>query len=154
MCLAGGARALSFPLPAAGDNLVGQIQYVMIREEETLMDIARRFDVGFNELVAANPGVDPWLPEKGTRVVVPTRFILPPRPWRGIVINLVEMRLYYFPEPKPGEPGVVVTYPVGIGREGWSTPLGEFSVVEKIARPSWTAPASIVAEMAAEGMTA
>jgi len=154
MCLAGGARALSFPLPATGDNLVGQIQYVMIREEETLMDIARRFDVGFNELVAANPDVDPWLPEKGARVLVPTRFILPPRPWRGIVINLVEMRLYYFPEPTPGEPGEVVTHPVGIGREGWSTPLGEFSVKEKIEHPSWTAPASIVAEMAAEGMTA
>lgn len=153
MCLAGAAKALTFPLPADGNNLVGRIQYAMIRQEETLMDIARRFDVGFNELVAANPGVDPWLPPVGTRVVVPTRFILPPRPWRGIVINLAEMRLYYFPEPGPGEPATVVTYPVGIGREGWSTPLGEFSVVEKIEHPSWTAPASVVAEMAAEGLT-
>ncbi len=152
MCLGGGAQALSFPLPAAGNNLVGQIQYTMIRQGETLMDIARRFDVGFNELVSANPAVDPWLPDTGTRVVVPTRFVLPSRPWRGIVINLVEMRLYYFPEPAPGQPGMVVTYPVGIGREGWSTPLGEFTVVEKIEHPSWTAPASIVAEMAAEGL--
>ena len=153
MFLAGEARALTFPLPEAGNSLVGKIQYVAARQEDTLLDIARRFDLGFNELVAANPGVDPWLPGEGTRLLVPTRFVLPPRPWRGIVINLVEMRLYYFPEPESGERGEVITYPVGIGREGWSTPLGEFSITDKILHPSWTAPASIIEEMVAEGLT-
>jgi len=152
MFLAGGAQALTFPLPEAGDNLVGRIQYVAASQEDTLLDIARRFNLGFNELVAANPDVDPWLPGEGTHILVPTRFVLPPRPWRGIVINLVEMRLYYFPEFEPGGRGEVITYPVGIGREGWSTPLGEFSITDKILHPSWTAPASIVAEMAAEGL--
>lgn len=146
-------RALTFPLPQAGNNLVGQIQYVPARQEDTLMDIARRFDVGYNELLAANPDVDPWLPGEGTRVLLPTAYILPPRPWQGIVINLVEMRLYYFPEPGPSEHGVVMTYPIGIGREGWSTPLGEFSIVDKIEGPSWTAPLSIIEERAAEGVT-
>lgn len=153
MFLAGEARALTFPLPETGNSLVGKVRYVTARQEDTLLDIARRFDLGFNELVAANPGVDPWLPGEGTSLLVPTRFVLPPRPWRGIVINLVEMRLYYFPEPEPDERGVVITYPVGIGREGWSTPLGEFSIVDKILHPSWTAPASIIEEMAAEGLT-
>ncbi len=152
MFLAGGARALTFPLPEAGNSLVGKVQYVAASQEDTLLDIARRFNLGFNELVAANPGIDPWLPGEGTRIMVPTRFVLPPRPWRGIVINLVEMRLYYFPESESGGRGVVITYPVGIGREGWSTPLGEFSIVDKILHPSWTAPASIVAEMEAEGL--
>jgi len=152
MFLTDGARALTFPLPEAGNSLVGKVQYVAASQEDTLLDIARRFGLGFNELVAANPDVDPWLPGEGTRVLVPTRFVLPPRPWRGIVINLVEMRLYYFPESELGGRGVVITYPVGIGREGWSTPLGEFSIVDKILRPSWTAPASIIEEMAAEGL--
>ncbi len=152
-CPAGNARALTFPLPKAGNNLVGQIQSVTARHEDTLLDFARRFDMGFNELVAANPAVDAWVPGEGTRVQIPSAFILPQPPWRGIVINLVEMRLYYFPTPKPGEHGVVMTYPIGIGREGWSTPLGEFSVVDKIKSPSWTAPISIVRERAAEGVT-
>ncbi|VAW93414.1 ErfK/YbiS/YcfS/YnhG family protein [hydrothermal vent metagenome] len=153
MFLAGETRALTFPLPEAGNSLVGKVQSVAARQEDTLLDIARRFNLGFNELVAANPGVDPWLPGEGTHIVVPTRFVLPPRPWRGIVINLVEMRLYYFPESEPGGREEVITYPVGIGREGWSTPLGEFSIKDKILHPSWTAPASIVAEMEAEGLT-
>ncbi len=156
MFLTDGARALTFPLPEAGNSLVGKVQYVTASQEDTLLDIARRFGLGFNELVAANPDVDPWLPGEGTRVLVPTRFVLPPRPWRGIVINLVEMRLYYFPESESESESdgrrVVITYPVGIGREGWSTPLGEFSIVDKILRPSWTAPASIIEEMAAEGL--
>ena len=152
-CLPGEVRALTFPLPQGGNTLVGRIQYVTSREEDTLLDIARRYDVGYNEMLAANPGVDPWLPGEGTRVRVPTRFILPPRPWQGIIVNLVEMRLYYFPEHGPAEPGTVVTYPIGIGREGWSTPVGEFSLVDKIEKPSWTAPLSIVEEMATEGVS-
>lgn len=149
--LTGQSLAQVFPLPDDGNSLVGRVQYVTTRHEDTLLDIARRFDVGFSELVAANPGVDAWLPGEGTTVLVPTAYILPPRPWQGVVVNLAEMRLYYFPEHEAGEHGEVMTFPIGIGREGWSTPLGTFSVVEKIEKPSWTMPLSIADEMAAEG---
>ncbi len=79
----GPAWAAEFPLPPAGSNMVGQIQVVLARHQDTLLDIARHYDVGYNEIRAANPGVDPWLPGAGTRVVIPTQYILPSVPWKG-----------------------------------------------------------------------
>lgn len=137
------ANAAVYPLPSDGSRLIGQTQVVVSREADTLLDIARRFDVGYNEITAANPDVDPWLPGEGTEVIVPSRFLLPAPPWKGIVVNLAEMRLYYFPPAEKDRLRQVLTHPIGIGREGWETPLGEFKVIEKIAGPSWTMPAEM-----------
>jgi len=145
------AAAATYPLPPPGDAVVGRLQWVAAGAQDTLPDIARRYDVGYDELRELNPGVDPWLPGTGTRVVLPTRFILPPGPRRGIVLNVPEMRLYYFPPARPGQAREVITYPVGIGREGWQTPVGETRVVARIPHPAWYPPASIRDEHSAEG---
>jgi len=147
------ARAAEYELPPEPTSVVGHVQRVVARYEDTLADLARRYDLGYEEIVAANPGVDPWLPGAGTRIVVPTQYVLPDAPRSGIVLNLPEMRLYYYPIPKPGQPALLVTYPVGIGREGWSTPLGLTQVVSKVVRPTWYPPASIRQEHTQDGDT-
>ena len=111
-------------------------------------DIARRFNVGYEEMVRANPGVDPWLPGVGREVVVPTRFILPNAARKGIVINLAAMRLWYFEPRKAGEPQVVHTDPIGIGRVGWATPLGTTKVSRKKKDPTWRPSAAVRKEHA------
>lgn len=136
------ANALTFKLPPPGDDMVGHIHVVVATRQDTLPDIARRYDVGYDEIRAANPGVDVWLPGAGTRVVVPTRYILP-KPWKGIIVNLAALRLFYFPKQTANQPGEVLTFPVGIGRGGWATPLGITHVVDRIVNPSWTPPPSI-----------
>jgi len=150
LCLALGATqtmALSFPLPATGDDLIGQVEQIHSRYEDTLSDIAREHDLGFTELTDANPNVDPWLPGEGTPITLPKRFILPPGPREGVVINLAELRLYYFPK---GEQRVI-THPLGIGREGWNTPTGRGRIISKRANPAWRPPRSIREEHAAKG---
>jgi len=137
-----------FPLPPPGDDIVGEIQVVIAGPEDTLHDIARHFDLGYNEITAANPGVDPWLPGEGTAVVVPTQFVLPPGPRQGIVVNIAAMRLFYFPEPAPGEQPIVVTHPIGVGRVGWPTPTGGTRIVSKVEKPTWYVPESIRREHA------
>lgn len=149
----------SLPLPAAmheftladTDGVIGEVQIVRARDEDTLSDIARRFNVGYEELVTANPDVDPWFPKEGTEVVLPTRFVLPDARRQGIVINLAAMRLFYFPQAKPGEPQRVITHPVGIGRVGWRTPEGKTRIVAKAANPAWIPTAAIRKEHAADG---
>lgn len=133
------------------DDVVGAVQVVRARDEDTLSDIARRFNVGYEEIVNANPGVDPWLPKAGTEVVIPTAFVLPDTKREGIVINLAAMRLFYFPETKPGEPQRVITHPVGIGRVGWRTPEGRTRIVSKAEAPTWTPTPAIRKEHAADG---
>ncbi|MEJ2393541.1 MAG: L,D-transpeptidase family protein [Candidatus Thiodiazotropha sp.] len=140
-------HAVTFDLPAPGDDVVGQTFTLNTRWEETFSDIARVYDIGYRQMVAANPKVDAWLPGEGTEVVIPQQYILPSGPRKGIVINLAELRLYYYPEDRP----VVVTYPIGIGREGWSTPTGETVVIGKKEGPSWTVPASILKEHEEDG---
>lgn len=124
-------------------DVVGQVQVVIIGEHDTLSDVARRFNVGYDEIVRANPGVDPWLPGVGREVVVPTQFVLPAAERKGIVVNLAAMRLFYFPTPKKGEPQVVYTHPIGIGKVGWSTPEGTTKVTGKEKDPVWRPTASI-----------
>ena len=141
------ALAAEFSLPAPGSNMVGQLQVVIARHQDTLLDIARHYDVGYNEIRAANPGVDPWLPGAGTRVLVPTQYILPPKPWTGIIINVPERRLFYFP---PGQ-NVVYTYPVGIFRPKWPNPLGSTRIIAKVKNPTWTVPKNIQEEHAKVG---
>ncbi|MCQ4270122.1 L,D-transpeptidase family protein [Pseudomonas kuykendallii] len=147
LSVAGSASALELPLPPPGEDVVGQIQVVTAKYEDTFADVGEANDLGYLEMVAANPGVDPWLPGAGTEIILPTRFILPPGPREGIVINLAEYRMYYYPK---GE-NVVHTYPLGIGREGWGSPITLTKVTAKTANPAWYPPASIRAEHAAEG---
>lgn len=142
----GSASAAVFVLED-GQDLIGGVFTERTRHEDTLSDVARRRDLGYDEIVAANPEVDPWLPGEGTRVVVPSFFILPPGPRKGLVINLPELRLYYYP--KGGNK--VITYPLGIGREGWGTPTGETRITRKKANPAWIPPESIRLEHEAQG---
>lgn len=139
-----------FVIDPEGD-VVGEIQVIRARYEDTFVDIARAYDLGYDELEQANPGVDPWLPGAGTRIVLPTQFILPDAPREGIVLNIGAKRIFYFPKVAAGEPPVVVTHPVGIGREGWATPIGSTTVVSKVKDPVWTVPASIRKEHADAG---
>ncbi|MES9856195.1 MAG: L,D-transpeptidase family protein [Sedimenticola sp.] len=141
------ASALSFALPQAGDDLVGEVSEIQSRYEDTLSDIARENDLGYTEIVEANQTVDPWLPGEGTKVVLPKQFILPPGPRKGIVINLAELRLYYYPK---GEQRVI-THPLGIGREGWSTPTGRTRVTGKRHKPSWRPTPAILKEHEEKG---
>ena len=140
-----------FLLPSEGSDIVGHLQVATSRYEDTLSDIARRYDLGYEEIVAANPGIDPWLPGKGTQVVLPTQFVLPGGTREGLVLNLASMRLFYYPKPAPGEPAEVITHPVGIGREGWQTPQGTAFITRKISNPAWTVPESVRREHAKEG---
>jgi L,D-transpeptidase ErfK/SrfK len=149
--LGASASAATYPLPAEADAVIGEIQYVVTRYEDTLLDIGRRFGIGYEEIVNANPGVDAWVPGAGVRVTIPSRFILPDAPRDGIVVNLPEHRLYYFPKTKPGEPAVVQTYPVSVGKEDWTTPVGVTRIVDKRVRPTWYPPESVRAEHAAQG---
>jgi L,D-transpeptidase ErfK/SrfK len=140
-----------FPYDAKFTGVLGELQVTTSRYEDTIPDIARRFDLGFDEVANANPGVDPWLPGAGTRIVLPTQFVLPEAPHDGIVVNLAALRLYYFP--KPGKDGrrVVYTYPLGIGKVGWATPEGTTKIVSKRKDPYWTPPASVRKEHKEEG---
>lgn len=136
---------VAVPQPAGAGgldgDLLGAVGRHVVAEGETLIDLARRYDLGFVELQAANPDIDPWTPAVGTKLVLPTAHLLPAAPRQGIVINLAELRLYYFDPAGP-----VVTFPIGIGGSGWETPVGETRVVGKRERPTWTAPPSIRAE--------
>jgi L,D-transpeptidase ErfK/SrfK len=135
----------------AGSDIVGYVQKTIVGKEDTLPDIARRFDVGYEEIVSANPGVDPWLPGVGKEVVVPTQFILPAAPHEGVVVNLAAMRVFYYPPHKKGEPQLVFTHPIGIGTVGWKTPEGTAKIVGRVKDPVWVVPKSIREEHAKDG---
>jgi L,D-transpeptidase ErfK/SrfK len=141
----------NFPIDEENTGVVGLLQVTYARHEDTLGDLARRFNLGYDEIVRANPGVDPWLPGEGTRIVLPTQFVLPDAPREGIVINLPALRMFYFPKLAKGEQAVVVTHPIGIGKVGWATPVGRTKVVSKRKDPTWTPPASVRREHAEKG---
>lgn len=141
-----------FVLDTPEQSIIGEPQLVFTREEDTLSDLAREYGLGYDELVEANPEVDPWLPGEGTPVLLPTQFVLPDAPRRGIVLNVATKRLFYFPEPEAeGEAAKVMTFPIGIGRVGWETPLGDATVVGKARDPQWYVPASVRKEHAEMG---
>jgi L,D-transpeptidase ErfK/SrfK len=125
------------------DDVVGEIQVTRATHEDTLSDIARRFNLGYEELVRANPGVDPWVPGEGREIILPTRFVLPHVPREGLIVNLAAMRVYYFPKAQPGEPQKVITHPIGIGKVGWTTPEGVTKITGKKKNPTWVPPASV-----------
>jgi L,D-transpeptidase ErfK/SrfK len=135
-----------FEIDADQDDVVGLVQVVKVGKDDTLSDIARRFNVGYEEIVRANPKVDPWLPGAGHEVIVPSQHILPNAPREGIVINQAAMRLYYFPKRKAGERQVVYTHPIGIGKVGWATPQGSTKVIRKAKDPVWRPGAGVRAE--------
>jgi L,D-transpeptidase ErfK/SrfK len=143
--------ANQFVLISADERVIGVPQIVFTRAENTFSDLAREYGLGYDELVDANPGIDPWLPGENTAVLLPTQYILPDAPLHGVVLNIASKRLFYFPEAVDGEPQTVFTYPIGIGRVGWETPLGETRVVAKAVDPSWYVPASVRREHAAAG---
>ena len=136
---------------APDQDVVGRLQVTIARHEDTLTDIARRFNVGYEEIIRANPGVDPWLPGEGTPVVLPTEFVLPDAPREGLVLNLAAMRLYYYPKRDKDTPIEVFTHPIGIGRVGWVTPEGSTKVVARVKDPVWTPPLSVRQEHAEDG---
>ncbi|MDH3694115.1 MAG: L,D-transpeptidase family protein [Gammaproteobacteria bacterium] len=146
-----GVDAATFKLPSAGQNVIGETVYITAKREDTFIDIAQAYGLGYDELVLANPTVDPWLPTQGERILLPTRYVLPDAPREGIVINLPEMRLYYYPKASDGDSAKVVTYPISIGRGEWETPLGGTTVTTKTTNPAWYPPESIRAEHAADG---
>jgi L,D-transpeptidase ErfK/SrfK len=136
------AAAKMYRLGNADDGVIGHAFYVKARYQDTLLDIGRHNGLGYDDMKFANPQVDMWLPGAGTEVLVPDEFVLPEAPRQGVVINLAEKRLYYF----PSEANAVQTFAIGVGREGWGTPLGSFSIVKKDKDPAWYPPASIRAE--------
>jgi len=140
-----------FEFDPAVDEVIGQIQVTRVQGEDTLSDIARRFNLGYEEIVRANPGVDPWLPGEGREIVLPTQFVLPDAPREGVVINLAQLRVFYFPKAKKDEPRTVITHPIGIGKVGWATPMGTTKVTAKAKDPAWFPPASVRKEHAAAG---
>lgn len=145
-------QAAIYSLPKEGDYLVGNIQYIYPKSGDTLFDLARQYDLGLDEILAANPGIKPRALNKKTRITLPTRFILPNSPWEGVIVNLAEMRLYYFPPAKPGEDKKVITHPIGIGRQGRSTPLGEYNILMKIENPNWTMPEKVHTALLSKGI--
>ena len=141
-----GRRIHRSPLQAGGD-LVGEVQTARASAEDTLLDVAARHAVGYEQIRMANRDVDTWLPGVGTEVRIPSRYILPQAPREGVVINLAEMRLYHYPE----DEAVVEVFPVSIGRRDWSTPLGKTRITGKVEGPAWYPPESIREEAAERG---
>lgn len=146
------AQAAIYELADDGSTqLVGEDTQLKTRYQDTLYDLARQYGVGSEEIIRANPGVDPWLPGQGTLIVIPGRLILPPGLHAGIVVNIAEHRLYYYPNRRQHGHRVVVTYPISIGKMDWKTPLGETSIIQKVRNPNWYPPASIRKEHLANG---
>lgn len=137
------AHAREYPLREDGGDIFGQVERIRTRYEDTLIQLARRYSLGYEELLRVNQGVDPWLPGEGTLVLIPGQRLLPPGEREGIVVNLPEHRLYYFPKPKKDEPATVLTYPVSVGKMDWRTPIGSTKIVSKQKNPSWTPPKSV-----------
>ncbi len=151
LLLSTSVTAATYDLPPEGEDVIGSISTVTAAFDDTLVDLARRHGVGYEDIVRANPDVNVWVPGEGTEVVIPTRYVLPAGSRRGVVLNLAEYRLYYFPETADGETPVVMTFPISIGRMDWETPLGTTRVVAKVVNPSWYPPQSIRDEHAADG---
>ncbi len=139
--------AASYRLPENGDSVVGAVTRMKLTYEDTLASVAERYSIGYREIVDANPDVDPWLPGEGTVIELPTQYVLPSAPKDGIVINVAEYRLYYYPK----DSGRVITFPVGVGRSEFKTPVIETKTVTRIENPSWTPTPSARREHAEMG---
>jgi len=148
----GSTDAQQYAVPPGGGDLIGQEEFLVGTNVETLADVARQFSVGHQEIRLANPDVEFWLLPPDARVLLPKRHILPRAVREGIVLNVPEMRLYYFPRAcGDDQPCSVQTFPVSIGQMDWNTPLGTTRVTAKVENPTWTPPESIRQEAAADG---
>ncbi|MCC6171093.1 MAG: L,D-transpeptidase family protein, partial [Gammaproteobacteria bacterium] len=145
------AGATVYELRADGSGVFGAVERVRTRYEDTLIELARRYSLGYEELTRVNIGVDPWLPGEGTEILIPGQRILPPGPRQGVVVNLPEHRLYFFPKPKKGQTPSVMTFPVSVGKMDWRTPIGVTRIVDKRRNPTWIPPESVRREHAARG---
>ncbi len=144
------ALAASYPLPPVGSRLIGTEEiYTVPGNGESLETIAARYQVGLIAMLEANPTVDPFLPQTGMELRIPTTMLLPETPREGIVLNLAELRLYYYPKGS----NVVEVYPIGIGRVGRSTPTMVTTIISKRANPTWTPTANTRKEYAAQGIS-
>ncbi|WP_115719471.1 L,D-transpeptidase family protein [Gallaecimonas mangrovi] len=143
------AFATVYPMPAPGNSLLGVPKLYIVKKGDSFEKIARRFDLGPLNIIASNPGIDPLLPPPGSKIKLPSAMLLPNVPHKGIVVNLAELRLYYFDNAAKK----VYVFPVGIGRIGLDTPLGATRVVQKIKNPTWTPTQGTRERYAAQGKT-
>jgi L,D-transpeptidase ErfK/SrfK len=144
-------QAETFLLPPEDVDVIGTLTYTQAGRTDTLLDVARRYDIGQNEILLANPDVDRWMPADDSKVVIPNRYVLPDAPRSGVVINLPEMRLYYYPKDRINNQSFLITHPISVGRMDWRSPLGRTTIVSKQTDPSWTPPESIKKEALADG---
>jgi L,D-transpeptidase ErfK/SrfK len=144
--LRGESEELPLPL-SPRENVVGNLRSTIVGRDDSLLDIARAFDIGHDQIILANPRLNRWVPPIGATVLIPSLYVLPPGERRGIVLNLAELRLYFFPP----RTGVVHTFPVSIGDYDWETPQGSTTVIAKQIDPPWFPPKSIRREHAEEG---
>jgi len=140
------AMAALFVLENNNDSMIGELQKTEAEFKDTLLDIARENGLGYHDIKLVNPGLDTWLPGEGQQIVLPSQYILPNGQRNGVILNIPEMRLYYFPDQKKGEALKVFTYPLGVGRQGWDTPYIDTKIIQKKKNPYWHPPESIRAE--------
>jgi L,D-transpeptidase ErfK/SrfK len=135
---------ISTPRPGQpAETVIGEVRRVTVRQGDTLLDLARYWDLGFEELQAANPGVDPWVPPASATIVVPTAFVLPCCTYEGLVINIPEMRGYDYRPGTSAGTTIVETFPLGLGRDKYPTPSGVYHIKGKTVNPGWGVPESI-----------
>lgn len=139
--------------PVIAHTVIGSSRFYQVEKNDTFLDISRYYDLGYNEIIEANPGVDPWIPPPGQTILLPTEWVLPDTDYKGIVVNVPEMRLYYFPA-AGGDTLIVRTFPVGLGRDDWRTPSGKFKIRGKTVNPTWVLPESIKEEHRRDGKPA
>ncbi|UNM97261.1 L,D-transpeptidase family protein [Ignatzschineria rhizosphaerae] len=132
-------KHVEYSQPAKGDDVIGQIMYVTPHRHESLADLTIRYEMGYEELKWANPGINAWMLNDKVPLVLPTQFILPAGKRSGIVSNIPEMRTYYFLK----DSDKIYVYPVGVGRMDWKTPLGSWAITRKQENPAWYPPESI-----------
>ena len=129
--------------------IVGSLRSVTAQADDTFVSLAQQYSLGYEEMIIANPDLDAWVPQEGSEITLPGRFILPNPDYRGIYINLAEMRLYYYIEHNTQT--IVHTYPISIGRGDWLTPRANAQIIDKLVEPTWYPPESVRKEHALEG---